>query len=57
MRMLHSLKRRLEQIDNEWEYNFVEGLIIEMEEGRDFKEKPLSDKQFKILVRIQEKYS
>ena len=56
MRMLEKLSDNLEKIKNEWEFNFVEGLVIEMEEGRDFKDKPLSDKQFKILVNISDKY-
>ena len=56
MRMLNRLKGKLDQITNEWEHNFVEGLVIEMEEGRDFKKNPISDKQFAILVRINEKH-
>ena len=55
--MLEKLKDRLDDISDEWEHDFVESLIIEMEEGRDFKEKPLSDKQFKILVRINDKWT
>ena len=57
MKMLEKLKDRLDDISDEWEHDFVESLIIEMEEGRDFKEKPLSDKQFKILVRINDKWT
>ena len=57
MRMLEKLKDHLDDIKNEWEHDFVESLLIEMEEGRDFKEKPLSDKQFKILVRINDTWT
>ena len=57
MKMLEKLKDRLDDISDEWEHDFVESLIIEMEEGRDFKEKPLSDKQFKILVRINDTWT
>jgi len=56
MRMLKKLSKELDQIKNEWEFNFIEGLVIEMEEGRDFLKKPLSDKQFKILVDLSSKY-
>lgn len=56
MRMLKKLKEKLPIMKNEWEFNFVEGLVIQMEEGRDFKEKPISDAQFAVLVKINNKY-
>ena len=55
MRMLDNLKEVLDDIElsNEWEAKFLSGLIIKQEEG---KLERLSDKQFKCLTRIHEKY-
>ena len=54
--MIRKLKTKLDRIKNEWEFDFVEGLVIEMEEGRDFKTNPISDAQFSKLVEINYKY-
>lgn len=56
MRMLEKLRKKLSSIKNEWEHDFIEGLVIEMEEGRDFKVNPLSDAQFCKLVELDTKY-
>lgn len=55
MRMLDRLKEQLAEIeqDSEWEYNFVQDLIIRKEQNPDYK---LSKKQFKKLSDISEKY-
>lgn len=52
--MLDNLKEILEEITNEWEYNFVENLLIKREEGTLGK---LSDKQFMKLVQIHDRYN
>ena len=55
MRMLDDLKERFElsQIDNEWEYNFIQDMLIKTEENPDFK---CSQKQFERINQIHQKY-
>jgi len=57
--MLDKLRKKLAEIEesNQWEHDFVEGLLIEMEEGRDFKKRPITNTQFKILTDINYKYN
>lgn len=56
MRMLEKLRNKISSIENEWERGFVESLIAEMENGRDFKAFPISALQFSKLVQIDNKY-
>jgi hypothetical protein len=51
--MLDNLKTVLDEIDNEWALTFVEDLLIRREENRLDR---LTDKQFKKLVEIHDKY-
>lgn len=53
-RMLENLRDRLDEIerDNEWNYRFVCDLCERCESGP----YRLSDKQFKVLHRIHQKY-
>lgn len=60
MRLLDQLRDELPRIEseNDWEHQFVEGLIIELEEGRDFSKsgRPLTGRQFKKLCEIHTRY-
>lgn len=53
--ILDALKKVLDEIEesNDWEFNFVQGLLIRREEGKLGK---LTDKQFMCLLNIHEKY-
>ena len=53
MRMLEELKEKLDDIDNEWEHDFVENIMTKKEEDPDYK---LSGKQFSKLADIHTKY-
>lgn len=55
MIMLDKLKPRLDEIaaDNEWEHDFIQGLIIKKEEDPEYK---LTGKQFSKLSEINDKW-
>lgn len=56
MRMLDSLRNVVNDITNEGEQNFVQSLLTEEDEGRDFKESPLNPVQFNKLIKVQDKW-
>lgn len=55
MRMLEDLKEAFEnaQLESEWEYNFIQDMLIKTEENPEYK---LSKKQFAKLNDLHMKY-
>lgn len=58
MRSLDCLRDHLDELeaDNDEAHKFVQRLLIEQEEGRDFSQRPLTGRQFKWLNDLQQRY-
>jgi len=56
MRMLDSLRNVVENITNEEEQTFVQTLLTEEDNGRNFKESPLNAAQFNKLIKVQDRW-